>query len=153
MAGDIKGCKKTKHKTPANRVVQVVQARKPNPLKRKAGEELHRPTHARCSACFKSFYLKDNHDNACSSEHPGAFHPAYRFLSFQLTDSCAGQKAVNHNSELWADYDESARIELQQFVDDPDYESGMMWDCCNNDIESEGCCGMKHIAVEGTTKW
>ena len=83
MAGDDKGCKKTKHKTPANRVVQVVQARKPNPLKRKAREELHRPTHARCSECYKRFYLRDNHNNACSSHHPGAF----LFLHIKLCPS------------------------------------------------------------------
>lgn len=58
-----------------------------------------------------------------------------------------GVKTVDYASDFWADHDERCHGSMDSFVDDPDYEDGMIWSCCENALDEEGCERGKHVPV------
>lgn len=61
-------------------------------------------------------------------------------------------KMVDESSDFWADHDESCHGAMDSFEDDPAYEDGFMWECCEKGIGEEGCERTNHVIKPGTIR-
>jgi hypothetical protein len=55
-----------------------------------------------------------------------------------------GDKDVDEKSSTWDDHDEDCHGTYEACIDDPDYQSGFIWDCCDKKGDSSGCKTEKH---------
>ncbi|RDW75420.1 hypothetical protein BP6252_06562 [Coleophoma cylindrospora] len=85
-----------------------------------------RPRYAACENCEKEFDVTDNHRGDC------VWHP--------------GSKEADYASDVWADHDENCHGIIDQLDDDPEYEDGFLWDCCEELGSVKGCKKTKHKA-------
>ncbi|KIW91266.1 uncharacterized protein Z519_08162 [Cladophialophora bantiana CBS 173.52] len=53
-------------------------------------------------------------------------------------------KEVDCNLHFWDDHDPDCHGDPGSFVDDPDYQEGFIWDCCDEDGNAEGCETSRH---------
>lgn len=53
---------------------------------------------------------------------------------------------MNDDDDFWADHDPNCHGEPSSFVDDPDYDEGFAWDCCESQGGAPGCLVTKHKA-------
>jgi hypothetical protein len=96
--GDNEGCKSTKHKADVNIIVfkpVMPQTPAPTAKKRKASEEILRPSFARCENCNWKFDVNDNNKKACVY-HPGIFlsSPTHEIDMEFLTSPQARRKST-----------------------------------------------------------
>lgn len=61
-------------------------------------------------------------------------------------------KTVDYHSDFWADHDERCHGDMDSFVDDPAYENGFMWECCEKEIPEKWCAAQRHEVTEGTIR-
>lgn len=59
-----------------------------------------------------------------------------RFLS--------GDKTQNFGDDCWCEHDERYDVDMDDFVDDPGYAEGMICECCERSLDSEGCKVRQH---------
>ena len=45
---------------------------------------------------------------------------------------------------MWDDHDEDCHGPPDAHINDPGYEDGFMWSCCEKEIYEEGCIVSKH---------
>ncbi|KUJ12173.1 uncharacterized protein LY89DRAFT_722537 [Mollisia scopiformis] len=124
--GDDEGCKSTKHKAAINITVKEPPKRD---QKRKAEETLRKTRQmARCQRCHTRFDIYDNKRKACL-HHPGTKEP---------TDE----------DDFWCDHDEGIGGAIMTLVNEPDYEDGFVWSCCEKAIREDGCKRGNHMIVK-----
>ncbi|KAH0543880.1 hypothetical protein GP486_008544 [Trichoglossum hirsutum] len=63
---------------------------------------------------------------------------------FDVTSNERGVKAVDLDSDFWADHDVDCHGPFDAFEDDPGYAEGFVWDCCEEPGDNEGCKATKH---------
>lgn len=82
-----------------------------------------------CIKCDADYHVNDNGPSSC------VYHD--------------GDKEVDESSTTWDDFPG----EPDDFVDDPDYAEGVIWNCCDKALGSEGCVKERHQSkVEPATK-
>ncbi|RDW85422.1 hypothetical protein BP5796_03747 [Coleophoma crateriformis] len=85
-----------------------------------------RPRYAACENCKKEFDVTDNHRGDC------VWHP--------------GSKEPDYESDFWADHDENCHGIIDQLGDEPEYDEGFLWSCCEESGSVKGCMKTKHKA-------
>jgi hypothetical protein len=58
-----------------------------------------------------------------------------------------GDKEVDYKSSTWYDHDEDCHGAYDDLIDEPDYQSGFIWDCCDKTGDSAGCKTEEHKPV------
>ena len=52
----------------------------------------------------------------------------------------------DYDSFTWCDHDEDCHGRIMDHIDDPDYENGFEWSCCENSGGYVGCKSTRHKA-------
>ncbi|KAI9764122.1 MAG: hypothetical protein M1840_008682 [Geoglossum simile] len=79
-----------------------------------------------CQNCSQEFDVTLNKRGVC------LWHPGY--------------KAVDFDSDFWADHDVNCHGPYEAFEDDSDYAEGFVWECCDELGDNKGCKTTKHRA-------
>lgn len=123
--GSDEGCKTTRHKCKDNTILATAQD---EGERDRVKQQSFAPIGEQCKYCNRRFVANDSHDTLCSV----LWH--------------SGEKKPDHESEFWADHDEACHGRLDDLVDEPDYADGMIWNCCDGELDSEGCSSRSHEA-------
>ncbi|KAM3414871.1 hypothetical protein BST61_g10014 [Cercospora zeina] len=91
------------------------------PLKRKAYEI--------CKNCKGEYSVENNYKGSC----------VYHSEKY---------KTVNYDSDIWADHDDACHGPPEAHENDPDYDEGFWWECCEEDGGSIGCVVSRHEPKE-----
>ena len=164
--GDNEGCKITKHKAKVNAIKAPVPtsilpalSALSKGMNGKAGfcsgitsQETRFPEIAvpdinwtysgKCGRCPESYDGNNNEGLECFY-HTGT----HRRLSWSSlsSNSVIGSKEVDPDADTWRDHDEDCHGPYENFIDDPDYATGFVWDCCNGWGDEPGCQEGNHI--------
>ncbi|KAJ9609962.1 hypothetical protein H2200_006292 [Cladophialophora chaetospira] len=77
-----------------------------------------------CKNCNKEYEVERNNHGNC------VYHP--------------GEKIVDYESSMWDDHDDKTHGAPEMHEDDPDFQDGFNWSCCEGEIASKGCETTKH---------
>lgn len=65
---------------------------------------------------------------------------------------CVDDKEPDYNSDFWADHDEKCHGVIDDLVDEPGYEDGFFWRCCEQPATLKGCRIGKHRPAKMSAK-
>ncbi|KAF8847873.1 hypothetical protein BDZ45DRAFT_733290 [Acephala macrosclerotiorum] len=63
------------------------------------------------------------------------------------TIETVGEKEVYHRRNFWCDHDDGCHERLETLLKSSDFEGGMIWPCCEKDIDEDGCEKSMHFGV------
>ncbi|USW57669.1 hypothetical protein Slin15195_G109880 [Septoria linicola] len=89
------------------------------PTNGSAPSSIKRKAYETCKNCKVEFSVVENHKGAC-------------------------EKEANDASDMWADHDEDCHGTIEDLADDPDFEDGFVWSCCDQAVRTKGCIVSKH---------
>ncbi|KAK7902930.1 hypothetical protein LTR67_002576 [Exophiala xenobiotica] len=69
-----------------------------------------------------------------------------------LKDSRKRTKMVDDNSSVWDDFNGHGGNRMEDHVDDPEYQDGFLWTCCDGKLGSGGCKTTRHRAGNSDEK-
>jgi len=106
-----------------------------NALKRKTTrdeQDIYCVRYMTCENCNEEFDVTDNGAEDC------VWHE--------------GEKELDDESSTWDDHDDNCHGDRRYLEDEPDYEDGYMWSCCEEPGSAEGCKKTKHKSPSTTNK-
>ncbi|KAF2212727.1 hypothetical protein CERZMDRAFT_6298, partial [Cercospora zeae-maydis SCOH1-5] len=83
-----------------------------------------RKAYEMCQNCKEEYSVENNYRGSC------VYHN--------------GNKIVNYDSEIWTDHDDACHGPPEAHENDPCYEEGFFWGCCEEPIDSAGCVVSRH---------
>lgn len=69
----------------------------------------------------------------------------------QVIDILLGGKEVNDSDGFWDDHDPH-HGEPEDLEDEPGYDEGFQWSCCQEPIGAEGCVRSRHLPKDAHKK-
>ena len=57
---------------------------------------------------------------------------------------CIGEKEPDYDSEFWCDHDEDCHGHIDDLADEPTYEDGFVWSCCEKIGSGRPCVRSRH---------
>lgn len=53
---------------------------------------------------------------------------------------------------MWWDHDERAHGDMIDLIDEPDYQDGFFWNCCDRRGDEDGCVKERHVPKRDTRR-
>ena len=105
-----------------------------------------------CRNCDEEYDVSVNYKNMCSY-HEGMLSLAVP-SQYHSAEPNIGEKEVDWYSGTWHDHNERTHgdPESADLIDDPDYEDGYIWSCCQKRIYKDGCVKARHKPLLETAK-
>ncbi|KIX95381.1 uncharacterized protein Z520_08898 [Fonsecaea multimorphosa CBS 102226] len=92
----------------------------------KTGVKRLRKAYEMCSQCAEEYEVEENE----MSRGLCVYHP--------------GVKEVDDDADTWADHDDDCHGPPDAYIDDPSYQDGFVWSCCDGEGDAEGCERTRH---------
>ncbi len=55
---------------------------------------------------------------------------------------------MDWNSDFWVDHDPNHHGDEKSFADDPGFQDGFQWTCCEATGDAPGCIVTRHVSVD-----
>lgn len=117
------------------------------PTNGSAASSLKRKAYESCKNCKVEFSVVDNHKSSCVYHEGSSCSGLPRC---ELTCEI-GEKEADMESDMWIDHEEDHHGNIDDLVDDPEFEDGFLWSCCGGKVRSEGCIVSKHVPKQDDT--